>query len=296
MPEKRQRQALGRGLEQSFSDENISFDDIEETIIDEAKKNNEVVDLPLSELRPNPYQPRKIFDDDALNELASSIKEHGVFQPIIVKKTVKGYDIVAGERRFRASKIAGLVTIPAIIKDFSDDEMMSIALLENLQRENLSAIEEANAYKAMIDASNITQEELANRVGKSRSHITNMLGLLKLPASVQDMVLYNKISMGHARVLSKLEDRDKIEELAEKVVTDGLSVRELESLSNSEDLKRNVPINRVKKESEYDILEAKLKEKLGTKVKINNNKLTINFSNVQDLNRILEIMNFDINE
>lgn len=296
MPEKRQRQALGRGLEQLFSDENISFDDIEETIIDEAKKNNEVVDLPLSELRPNPYQPRKIFDDDALNELASSIKEHGVFQPIIVKKTVKGYDIVAGERRFRASKIAGLVTIPAIIKDFSDDEMMSIALLENLQRENLSAIEEANAYKAMIDASNITQEELANRVGKSRSHITNMLGLLKLPASVQDMVLYNKISMGHARVLSKLEDRDKIEELAEKVVTDGLSVRELESLSNSEDLKRNVPINRVKKESEYDILEAKLKEKLGTKVKINNNKLTINFSNVQDLNRILEIMNFDINE
>ena len=212
MPEKRQRQALGRGLEQLFSDENISFDDIEETIIDEAKKNNEVVDLPLSELRPNPYQPRKIFDDDALNELASSIKEHGVFQPIIVKKTVKGYDIVAGERRFRASKIAGLVTIPAIIKDFSDDEMMSIALLENLQRENLSAIEEANAYKAMIDASNITQEELANRVGKSRSHITNMLGLLKLPASVQDMVLYNKISMGHARVLSKLEDRDKIEE------------------------------------------------------------------------------------
>lgn len=296
MPEKRQRQALGRGLEQLFSDENISFDDIEETIIDEAKKNNEVVDLPLSELRPNPYQPRKIFDDDALNELASSIKEHGVFQPIIVKKTVKGYDIVAGERRFRASKIAGLVTIPAIIKDFSDDEMMSIALLENLQRENLTAIEEANAYKAMIDASNITQEELANRVGKSRSHITNMLGLLKLPASVQDMVLYNKISMGHARVLSKLEDREKIEELAEKVVSDGLSVRELESLSNTEDLKRNIPINRVKKDNEYKDVETMLKEKLGTKVKINNNKLTISFDSVQDLNRILEIMSFDINE
>lgn len=296
MPEKRQRQALGRGLEQLFSDENISFDDIEETIIDEAKRNNEVVDLPLSKLRPNPYQPRKIFDDDALNELASSIKEHGVFQPIIVKKTVKGYDIVAGERRFRASKIAGLVTIPAIIKDFSDDEMMSIALLENLQRENLTAIEEANAYKAMIDASNITQEELANRVGKSRSHITNMLGLLKLPASVQDMVLYNKISMGHARVLSKLEDREKIEELAEKVVSDGLSVRELESLSNTEDLKRNVPINRVKKDNEYKDVETMLKEKLGTKVKINNNKLTISFDSVQDLNRILEIMSFDINE
>ena len=235
MQEKNKRQALGRGLEQLFSDDIASFDDIEETIVDEARKNNEIVELPLSELRPNPYQPRKIFDDDALNELASSIKEHGVFQPIIVKKTIKGYDIVAGERRYRASKKLGLEKIPAIIKDFSDDEMMNIALLENLQREDLSAIEEANAYKVMLDTAHITQEELAERVGKSRSHITNMLGLLKLPASVQDLVLYNKLSMGHARVLSKLEDRDKIEELAEQVVSNGLSVRELEEISSNSD-------------------------------------------------------------
>ena len=290
------RKALGRGLEQLFSDEITSFDEIEESIVDEAKKNNEVVDLPLSELRPNPYQPRKIFDDEALNELAASIKTNGVFQPIIVKKTIKGYDIVAGERRFRASKKAGLTTIPAIVKDFSDEEMMNIALLENLQREDLSAIEEANAYKTIIETSNITQEELANRVGKSRSHITNILGLLKLPKTVQDMVLYNKLSMGHARVLSKLEDKDKIEELAEKVIKEDITVRELESLSNKEDLKRTVPINRTKKENEYDSVEHMLKEKLGTKVKINNNKITISFSNVQDLNRILEIMNFDIDE
>lgn len=290
------RKALGRGLEQLFSEDITSFDEIEETIVDEAKKNKEVVDLPLSELRPNPYQPRKIFDDEALNELAASIKTNGVFQPIIVKKTIKGYDIVAGERRYRASKKAGLTTIPAIVKDFSDEEMMNIALLENLQREDLTAIEEANAYKVMIENTNITQEELANRVGKSRSHVTNILGLLKLPKSVQDMVLYNKISMGHARVLSKLEDKDKIEELAEKIIKEDLTVRELESLSNKEDLKRSTPINRVKKDNEYSSVEHMLKEKLGTKVKINNNKITIGFSNVQDLNRILEIMNFDIDE
>ncbi|MBQ3475497.1 MAG: ParB/RepB/Spo0J family partition protein [Bacilli bacterium] len=290
------RKALGRGLEQLFSDEAISFDEIEESIVDEAKKNKEIVELPLSELRPNPYQPRKIFDDEALNELASSIKENGVFQPIIVKKTVKGYDIVAGERRYRASKKAGLTTIPAIIKDFTDEEMMNIALLENLQREDLTAIEEANAYKAMIDSLGLTQDELAKKVGKSRSHITNTLGLLKLPKSVQDLVLYNKISMGHARVLSKLEDTSKIEELADKVVNDDLSVRELEELSKNKDLKRLFPVNRVEKNNEYKSVEKMLKEKLGTKVKISNNKLTISFSTVQDLNRILEIMNFDINE
>ena len=290
------RKALGRGLEALFSDDNITFEEIEEEIVDNAKKNNEVVELNLSELRPNPYQPRKVFDEEALNELASSIKEHGVFQPIIVKKTVKGYDIVAGERRYRASKKAGLTTIPAIIKDFTDEEMMNISLLENLQREDLTAIEEANAYKAIIDATSITQDELANRVGKSRSHITNMLGLLKLPKSVQDMILYNKISMGHARVLSKLEDKDKIEELAEKIVSEELSVREIEELSKDKSLKRVSPINRTSKTNEYKDVETLLKEKLGTKVKINNNKLTISFSSVQDLNRILEIMNIDINE
>ena len=290
------RKALGRGLEQLFSDDSITFEDIEETIVDEAKKNNEIVELNLSELRPNPYQPRKIFDDEALNELAASIKENGVFQPIIVKKTVKGYDIVAGERRFRASKKAGLTTIPAIVKDFTDEEMMNISLLENLQREDLTAIEEANAYKAMIDSIGLTQEELANKVGKSRSHITNMLGLLKLPKSVQDLVLYNKLSMGHARVLSKLEDLVKVEELADKVVNEDLSVRELEELSKDKELKRVFPVNRTEKNNEYKDVEKMLKEKLGTKVKINNNKITINFSSVQDLNRILEIMNFDINE
>lgn len=288
------RKALGRGLEQLFNDEGLNFDTIENSIIEEAKTNDQIVEIDLSELRANPYQPRKNFDEEALNELASSIKEHGVFQPIIVKKSIKGYEIIAGERRFRASKIAGMQTIPAIVKDFSDEEMMQIALLENLQRENLTSIEEAKAYKSIIESMNITQDELAKKVGKSRSHVTNILGLLKLPASVQDMVLYNKLSMGHARVLSKLDDPKTIEDLAQRVITEDLSVRKLESLVYDNEEKEV----KTKKSSnnEYKYMEDFLKEKLGTNVKINNNKISIKFSNVQDLNRILEIMNIDINE
>ena len=288
------RKALGKGLEQLFNDEGLNFDTIENSIIEEAKTNDQIVEINLSELRANPYQPRKNFDEEALNELASSIKEHGVFQPIIVKKSIKGYEIIAGERRFRASKLAGLETIPAIVKDFSDEEMMQIALLENLQRENLTSIEEAKAYKSIIESMNITQDELAKKVGKSRSHVTNILGLLKLPASVQDMVLYNKLSMGHARVLSKLDDPKTIEDLAQRVITEDLSVRKLESLVYDNEEKEV----KTKKSSnnEYKYMEDFLKEKLGTNVKINNNKISIKFSNVQDLNRILEIMNIDINE
>ena len=288
------RKALGRGLEQLFNDEGLNFDTIENSIIEEAKTNNQIVEINLSELRANPYQPRKNFDEEALNELALSIKEHGVFQPIIVKKSIKGYEIIAGERRFRASKLAGMQTIPAIVKDFSDEEMMQIALLENLQRENLTSIEEAKAYKSIIESMNITQDELAKKVGKSRSHITNILGLLKLPASVQDMVLYNKLSMGHARVLSKLDDPKIVEDLAQRVITEDLSVRKLESIvydNEEKEVKTKKNTN-----NEYKYMENFLKEKLGTNVKINNNKISIKFSNVQDLNRILEIMNIDINE
>lgn len=288
------RKALGRGLEQLFNDEGLNFDTIENSIIEEAKTNDQIVEINLSELRANPYQPRKNFDEEALNELASSIKEHGVFQPIIVKKSIKGYEIIAGERRFRASKLAGMQTIPAIVKDFSDEEMMQIALLENLQRENLTSIEEAKAYKSIIESMNITQDELAKKVGKSRSHITNILGLLKLPTSVQDMVLYNKLSMGHARVLSKLDDPKIVEDLAQRVITEDLSVRKLESIvydNEEKEVKTKKNTN-----NEYKYMENFLKEKLGTNVKINNNKISIKFSNVQDLNRILEIMNIDINE
>ena len=182
------RRALGKGLEELFNSESLEISKLEERIRETATS-DEIIEINLDELRKNPYQPRKVFDEESLKELSDSIKTYGVFQPIIVKKSIRGYEIIAGERRVRASKMAGLSTIPAIVKDFTDEQMMQIALLENLQREDLTAIEEANAYKELISMLQITQEELSNRLGKSRSHITNMLGLLNLPLSVQDMLL-----------------------------------------------------------------------------------------------------------
>lgn len=287
------RRALGMGLEQLFNSEMLDFDQVEEKIVEETPK-DEIVEIPINELMSNPYQPRKIFDEEALKELAESIKEHGVFQPIIVKKSVKGYNIIAGERRTKASELAGLKTVPAIVRDFSDEEMMQVALLENLQREDLSAIEEAKAYKSIIESLRLTQDELAKRLGKSRSHITNMLGLLRLPLSVQDMVLYGKISMGHARVLSKLENSEQIEDLANKVVSENLSVRDLEVLTNESSYVRSTPSSKPRKSKEYKYVEDAMKEKLGTKVAISGNKIKISFVTKEDLNRILEILNIEV--
>lgn len=287
------RRALGMGLEQLFNSEMLDFDQVEEKIVEETPK-DEIVEIPINELMSNPYQPRKVFDEEALKELSESIKEHGVFQPIIVKKSVKGYNIIAGERRTKASELAGLKTVPAIVRDFSDEEMMQVALLENLQREDLSAIEEAKAYKSIIESLRLTQDELAKRLGKSRSHITNMLGLLRLPLSVQDMVLYGKISMGHARVLSKLENSEQIEDLANKVINENLSVRDLEVLTNESSYVRSTPSSKPRKSKEYKYVEDAMKEKLGTKVAISGKKIKISFVTKEDLNRILEILNIEV--
>lgn len=288
------KRALGRGLEELFNNENLNLEQIEESIYESALK-DEIIELDINELRVNPYQPRKVFDDEALKELASSIKEHGVFQPIIVKKSIKGYEIVAGERRFRASKLAGKATIPAIIRDFNDEQMMEIALLENLQRENLTSIEEAEAYKAMLEKLNLTQDELSRKVGKSRSHITNILGLLRLPEEVQKMINSSEISMGHARILSKLEDENQIKEIANKIIEEKISVRETEKLTQNPEFERKNKIERKKEVSnEYKYVEDLMREKLDTKVKINDKKIEISFVNNADLNRILEIL--DIKE
>ncbi len=287
------RRALGMGLEQLFNSEMLDFDQVEEKIVEETPK-DEIVEIPINELMSNPYQPRKVFEEESLRELADSIKEHGVFQPIIVKKSVKGYNIIAGERRTKASELAGLKTVPAIVRDFSDEEMMQVALLENLQREDLSAIEEAKAYKSIIESLRLTQDELAKRLGKSRSHITNMLGLLRLPLSVQDMVLYGKISMGHARVLSKLENSEQIEDLANKVISENLSVRDLEALADERTYVRTTPTSKPRKSKEYKYVEDAMKEKLGTKVAISGNKIKISFVTKEDLNRILEILNIEV--
>ena len=288
------KKALGRGLEQLFSSEILDFDTFEDNIMESAKE-SDIVQIPVNDIRPNPFQPRKSFDQEALDELATSIKNYGVFQPIIVKKSIKGYDLVAGERRLRASKLAGLETIPAIVKDFSDEEMREIALLENLQRENLTAIELAWAYKGIIDSLHIRQEDLAARLGKSRSHVTNTLGLLRLPEDVQELVLDNKLSMGHARVLSKIDDDKQIEDLAKKVVNSNMSVRDLEDISNGKDIPKKVPINRAaKNKNDYKYVEDKLKEVLGTKVKVDNKKVEIYFNSSNDLTRILDILNIKV--
>lgn len=287
------KKALGRGLEELFSTEVLDFDTFENNIMENATT-NEIQDIPVNDIRPNPYQPRKSFNEDALRELASSIKNHGVFQPIIVKKGIRGYDLIAGERRLRASKMAGMDKIPAIVKEFSDDEMREIALLENIQRENLTAIELAWAYKGIIDNLDIRQEDLALKIGKSRSHITNTLGLLNLPEDVQKMILNGELSMGHARVLSKMEDESKITELARKIINEGISVHEIEDISKNEEIKKRTPITRREKNTDYSNIESELREILGTKVKVDNKRLSIYFENVNDLNRILEIMNIEI--
>ncbi len=292
MKEENKRRALGRGLEELFSIEDINYGNLEEKIM-ETVHEEEIQELPLSELRVNPYQPRKTFNEESLNELAESIKEHGVFQPIIVKKSIKGYEIVAGERRFRASKLAGKETIPAIVRNFTDEEMMEIAVLENLQRENLNAVDEANAYKTLMENLHLTQDQVSKRVNKSRSHITNLLGILSLPEDVLTLVKENKLSMGHARCLSKLSDIEKINELTKKVLEENLSVRELEALSSGNEIERKNKIVKSPKSNEYTSLEKELTEYYGTKVKIANKKLIISFENNQDLNRILEMINYN---
>ena len=269
------KRALGRGLEQLFNTDNLNMSQIEQQIYEETP-NEEIVELDINDLRPNPYQPRQVFNEEALQELASSIKEHGVFQPIIVKKSIKGYDIIAGERRYRASKLAGKKTIPAIIRQFTDEQMMEIALLENLQREDLNAMEEAKAYQSLIDHLHITQEEVSKRVGKSRSHITNMLGLLRLPKEVQTMINDKKLTMGHARVLSKLENEQQIIQMAEDIVENKKSVREAETIAQDKDVEHKVKMNRRKPtSSEYRYVEELLRDKLDTRVRIKEKKLKL---------------------
>ena len=285
------RKALGKGLEELFNNEVLDYSKVEEKIVNETPK-EQIAMIKLNELRSNPYQPRKVFDEQALKELAVSIKEHGVFQPIIVKKAIKGYEIIAGERRVKASIIAGLTEIPAIVRQFNDTQMMEIALLENLQREDLNAIEEAQAYKKLQETLSLTQEQLAARLGKSRSHITNMLGLLSLPEFVKQEINNKKITMGHARVLSKLNNETQQKELADKIINEGISVRQLEELSQEPQIVKTHPQKqKIEVLNEYSYLENAISEKLGTKVSIKKNKMEIVFVNNNDLNRILDIMN-----
>ena len=285
------RRALGKGLEELFSSEILDFDSLEDQIVKETPV-EEIIQIPLDELRPNPYQPRKVFDEVALNELAESIKNYGVFQPIIVKKSIKGYEIIAGERRWRASRIAGVSTSPAIVREYDDEKMMEIALLENLQRENLNSIEEALAYQKIIESKKLTHGEFGKIIGKSQAYVTNTIGLLKLPEEVKKMLINNDISMTHARILSKMSDDDKVIMLAHKIKDEGMTTQEMEEIARGSDVSKRIKYDRKLNEEkqEFKYIEEMLCEKLDTKVKVYKTRLEINYDNIDDLNRILDIL------
>ena len=265
------KKALGKGLEQLFTNNVIDFDNFEKEIVSENK--NDITMIKLDEIRSNPYQPRKTFNEESLKELAVSIKEYGVVQPVIVKKSIKGYELIAGERRCKASRLAGLTEVPAIIKEFSDQEMMEIALIENIQREDLNAIDEARSIMNIIKIRSYTQEEFAEKFGKSRSYVTNILGLLNLPESIQKMVVNKEISNSHARVLSKLDDKEQIISLANRIVTEKLNVRDLENIVNNKDIVKRKPIVTFDREPKFHMYENIISDKIGNKVKINKNKI-----------------------
>jgi len=282
---------LGRGIDAIFSD-----------IDTEVRSDDTVQELPISDIRANPYQPRQTFDDAALQDLASSIKETGVFQPIIVRKSVNGYELIAGERRTRASKLAGKTTIPAIVREFDESAMMEVAVLENLQRENLTPIEEAQAYDMLIKKLNLTQAQVSQRLGKSRPYIANYLRLLSLPSQVKQMLTDGKLSMGQARTLLSLKDKRKIQPLAKRTVDDGLTVRQLEKLIGEINAGGKKPAKKkaAPKQSPYlKASENQLVDHFGTKVSIAQSQrgkghIEINFADTEELNRILSLLDVNI--
>ncbi|MEK4566956.1 ParB/RepB/Spo0J family partition protein [Alkalihalobacillus sp. FSL R5-0424] len=277
---------LGKGLQAFFPEHS-------------DEKQEQIEHVALKQIRPNPYQPRKTFTEEAISELAHSIQTHGLLQPITVRKSIKGFEIVVGERRFRAAQHAKLETIPAIVKEYTEDEMMELALIENLQREDLNPIDEGFAYQKLMSHLNVTQEQLAKRLGKSRPHIANHIRLLQLPTVVQEFIQDGKISMGHGRALLGLNDKNKISSLLEKVLHDKLSVRELELLIQQvnervsrETKKRKINLSPFLKERQ-DLLRSTLGTSVAIKPGKKKGKIEIDYFSEDDLERILQILSIE---
>lgn len=272
---------LGKGISALFSE----IGEYEEDAIEE---------ISIAECRPNPYQPRKSFQPEAIEELKNSIIEYGIIQPLVVRKSIKGYEIVVGERRFRAAKEAGLKTVPAIVKDLTDERMMELALLENLQREDLTPIEEAQAYSNLMKELKITQEELSRRLGKSRSHIANIVRLLTLPEQIIAYINDGELTMGHGRALIGLKEKTKLLPLANKIRKEKLNVRQVEKLVTELNESKKVKKTAPKKDIFLQEREAVLQERLGTAVNIKRGKqkgkIEIEFHSNEDLERIIEML------
>lgn len=263
------------------------------SVIDEINgggSNSGSVNIKVSEIKPNPYQPRTTFDQAALEELADSIKEVGVFTPLLVRKSISGYELIAGERRLRAAKIAKLTEVPCIVKEFNDSEMMEISILENIQRENLSPIEQAKAYVQLQEKLNYTQDMLAKRLGKSRANITNTLRLLKLPSKVQELVQKNKITYGHARALLGIDNEEKIISLAQRIVDEELSVREIEKIVSGNQQKEKTTKTKTNSNPYLTNVRNIMEKKLDTRVEVRENKIVIHYKSTKELNRILDLI------
>jgi len=288
---------LGRGLDALFAEQApIMPDNRVET---EEESNSHVRDkvfyIDINDIKPNAEQPRKTFDKEKISELSQSIIEHGIIQPLVVRKSGKHYEIVAGERRWRAAREAELSVVPCIVRQFSDEENMLVAIIENMQREDLNPIEEAMGLEQMISAYGMTQEEVSKSVSKSRPYITNTLRLLKLPEEIKALVSEGKISTGHARALITVKNKTKQEELCKKIIKDGISVRDVERLASEEKKTRKKPLKRVKSPDTLNV-ERELKEIYGTKVTINSrgNKGTVEleFYSKDELNRLIDLLKF----
>lgn len=269
---------------------------LEENQIENLEK-EEVIDIELDKIAPNPFQPRRHFDEQAMQELADSIRSNGVLQPVIVKKVANGYLLVAGERRCRASKIAGFSTVPAIIRDYNNQYLAELALLENIQREDLSIVEEAEAYQNAIQSLNLTHLELAQKIGKSRSYVSNALGILTLPKEVLEEINKGNISMGHARSLSKLKDVSRIRKIAALIIQERLTVRDIESLVKKEEKKNKIKRKAVPQELQSEL--SGLKDKMNTSfkfkepIKITSNKIVITIHDLNEVEKIKKILSGD---
>lgn len=293
------RKGLGRGLDSLIINTDIFNQEV--SVNEDKKEENKGENLEglnrinIDDIKPNENQPRKTFDPEKIEDLANSIREHGVIQPIVVRKVDKWYEIVAGERRWRAARAAGLKEVPCIVRNLTDEEHMLLAIIENMQREDLNPIEEAEGLERMISTFGMTQAEISKSVGKSRPYITNSLRLLKLPERIKDMMAEGKLTTGHGRALITIEDQDKAIEIAEKVIEEGLSVRKIEELAKEKKkIKRGKPAKRAAKSPDVLLVERELKGILGTKVNINmasrKSSIEIECHSVDEVERIVELL------
>ncbi|WP_425755832.1 ParB/RepB/Spo0J family partition protein [Ihubacter sp. rT4E-8] len=294
MAAKTKNRGLGRGLDALFADQAPTVQNVVEEKENSSKENTDAIQyINIHEIKPNENQPRKVFNEEKISELAASITEHGIIQPLVVRKQKIGYEIVAGERRWRAARKAELKEVPCLVRSFTDEENMLIAIIENMQREDLNPIEEAEGLHQMIKIYGMTQEEVSKSVSKSRPYITNSLRLLKLPEEIQNLVTEGKLTTGHARALIPIEDKVLQAQLCRRIIEEGLSVRKIEELASGANIPKKRPAKKIKSADMLHV-ERQLKDLFGTKVSINQKgkkgSIQLEYYSTDELNRLIELL------